>query len=200
MIACSPSPTTTDAGPDGSLPDAGAGADANDATVNDAPDDAPADVAQEAAFDAGPCSLAPLDGGACNALTVTGNPITATCMNNVTLPTPVGGPIYNGHYVLTKIEYYDDPNGCVQAQAQKQDYSICGDDWETVEQSGAQPVTNIDITAAPSGTTLALTLTCPNAANVTWTYDATSTQLVFYLPEIGLDGGKALRADTFTKM
>jgi hypothetical protein len=69
-----------------------------------------------------------------------------------------------------------------------------------VEQSGNQGTSNIDITAAPSGTTLSLTLTCPNPANVTWSYDATSTQLVFYIPQTGPDGGAAMRVDTFAKM
>ena len=195
--ACSPGTTTPDASTDGSTNDATLKDGGVDAPV-DAPGDAPADVEVDAPFDAGACPpLSLADGGACNALTVTGSSIVPSC-HNTAPPTPVGGPIYNGHYVLTKIDYYK-PASC-PTEAEQIDWAICGNVWATVQASQNNPTQHINASVTPTGSTLDINLTCPNPATATWTYDATSSGIVFYLSLTGADGGKAVRADTYVKM
>jgi hypothetical protein len=190
--ACSPGTPTPDASTDGTP---------NDVTVDTgqdsgAPTDASSDVVVDAPFDAGPCSLMPVDGGACNSLTVTGTPVTPACVNTAS-PTPVGGPIYNGFYVLSKIEYYQ-PTGPCPTQTEQIDWSICGSSWETV-QVGGTTTTRVNATVTASQTTLSLELSCPNSGLSVWGYDATSTTLVLYL-KLNVDGGAFYRADTYAKM
>jgi hypothetical protein len=196
IVECSPGSTTPDASTDGSSEDAGMDA-PFDATLDSASDSA-TDAIPDAPFDAGACSLAPVDGGACNALTTSGSGITPTCVS-ATPPTAVGGPIYNGRYVLTAIQYYNYPLAC-PTEVQKIDWSICGTAWETVQVSGAQAASHLNATVTSASPALSIQLTCSGSSTSNWHYDATSTGIVFYLPSQGLDGGAGARADTYIRM
>jgi hypothetical protein len=198
FAACDEDRAEPDAGPDAQL-DGGPGADTgtDGSAVTDGATDAPADVELEAAFDAGACPILLLaDGGPCNPIAVTGSAVVPVC-HDAAPPTPVGGPIYNGHYVLTNIDYYNAAGAC-PTQSERIDWSICGTVWATAQV--AQSTTRVNAAVDANGSTLDITLTCPNPGTATWTYDATSTGIVLYMSLTGVDGGEAVRADTYVRM
>jgi len=193
LTACGPTTVTPDASTDAALDQTSSEA-GNDAEVIDAANDV---TTEDAPFDAGSCSLSPVDGGTCNALAATGSVTVPQCHAGPA-PTPAGGNIYNGRYVLTHVDYYNSSGTCPTDQEQI-DWSICGTEWETV-QIGNNQTTRVNATVVPSGNTLSLTLTCPNPNTSTWMYDATSTGLVLYLTSTNADGGIVIgRADTYAR-
>jgi hypothetical protein len=188
VLACGPdSASGVDASVDSSSPGDGS----PDGTTQDAGVDA-ADAATDAT-DAGACGLVPVDGGACNGLATSGAAVVPSCKAG-SAPTATGGTIPDGHYVLTKLEFYN-VSVCPTDQ-EKIDWVICGSAWETVQSSTGSPAANhVNATVTASGNTLSLARTCPNAGNSSFTYDVPAGGLVIYLPQLG-----GVRAGTYTKM
>ena len=98
-----------------------------------------------------------------------------------------------------KIENYGYPGRC-PTTPEKIDWSICGSDWETIQVSGSPAATHINAQVTAQNASLAIQLVCPNTGTANWTYDATSTGVVFYLHFPTGDGGTYTRADTYTRM
>jgi len=101
-------------------------------------------------------------GAVCNNLTVTGDFIPQTAGTG-TAPTPTGGTITDGTYVLTKVEVYSPatPN----AELLKVTMKVTGKDlqWVSVTSAGAA-ITTQSYTTQIFGTNWSLTGTCPSAA------------------------------------
>jgi hypothetical protein len=194
MLACSgddtgPPDGSADAAPVDATTDAGPDAAPSDATVDtatDAPSDAPNDVQE-----AGACLLDPTDSGTCNALVASGSGIVPTCPSG-TAPTASGGTIADGRYVMTSTKFYGSSGAC-PTDSEAIDWVVCGTQWETVS-SGNNADYNLNFTATVQSPNLTLDQTCTSTATANWTYDATSTSLVFYIPI-----GNTVRVDTFAK-
>lgn len=193
-VACSPSTDTpNDGGTDAVESDAPASDGATDAPPDDAEvSDATSDALSSDASDAGVCVLEPGDAATCNTIAPTGNDITPTCPTG-TAPTPTGGTIADGHYVLTATAYYGDDSGLCQTPVPKTDWLLCGTQWETA--AGGNNGYNMNFTATVTSADVQLDRTCGGALSVKWQYDATPTTLTFYIPR----GSGATQVDSFTK-
>jgi hypothetical protein len=169
------------AGDDGSV-----GADSGDAAsasqTGDAPGGGTTDANAEAATS---CVATPAaDGGACNAVRVTGSPVPIPCAGSQTPPTPTGGAIADGTYVLTSSTYY---GTCPQPEQDRITWSICGGTWQTAQEgtvNGSTMLKLYDAAVSPSGNTLNIQLTCGQATGqmtmLTFGYDATPTTLTLF--------------------
>src|SRR5262249_39076718 len=142
--------------------------------------------------DSGGCGLMPIDGGmGCNNLMNTGGAVTPTCIQG-SPPTSIGGNIPHGHYVLTKVDYYNYVGP--SPAPEKMDWVICGSQWETIQTIGMQ-VQHINATGMTQGNKLTLNLTCGGQGPVNWTYDVPQGGLVFYIPV-----NNSVRVSTYVKM
>jgi hypothetical protein len=101
-------------------------------------------------------------GAVCNNLTVTGDFIPQTAGTG-TAPTPTGGTIADGTYVLTKVEVYSPatPNADLLKVTMKVTGKVV--QWVSVTSAGAA-VTTQSYTTEIFGTNWSLTGTCPSAA------------------------------------
>ena len=114
-------PSSPEAGPSDASArsaDAGAGADGADAFA---------------------CALTATNPTTCNALTPSGPLIVDMCVAGEP-PTPQGGPIQDGVYVLDSVTYYGATAGhCVVTTSGKTEritWVVCGNDWQSVEELG----------------------------------------------------------------
>lgn len=191
FIACSPSSPPADASTDAT---SDALSDAAADVAQEAASDAPSDVASDSPDDGGVCELAPVDGGACNALVPSGALVTPTCATATTAPTATGGTIHDGRYVLTSTKFYVSGQACPPLTSGKIDWVICGSSWETAQDYGSE--FGLDFDANVQSPNLTLDQTCAtNGTIANWTYDATPTTLVFYIPM----GNTGTHVDTFTR-
>jgi hypothetical protein len=118
----------------------------------------------------------------CNDLTVTGDFIPQTAGTG-TMPTPTGGSIADGTYVLTKVEVYSPLTP--DATSLKVTMKIAGKTLQSVTASNTSAATaTASYTTAVFGTNWALTGTCPSAAITPATpprFTATAITLVLYI-------------------
>jgi hypothetical protein len=198
---------------DGSLTN-GTGTDAEaskdsalDAAAGDATEDR-AMVAADALSDAlpdrgiGACTADAATTGVCNELVPQGVPIVSTC-STAAAPTPQGGAIQDGTYVLDGITYY---GACPrEPDVGRYTWQICGSSWATAQEvpriSGAIDaglvVQKFDVIASVQAEVLTVTPVCASMgtppAPQTWRYTASPGQLVFYLSQTGA----GMRADAY---
>ena len=136
---------------------------------------------------------APAAGQTCNGITPDGAAIAVACKTG-TAPTPKGGAITGGAYVLTAVELYQ--TGCTPSTARGQVY-VCGSTWSFAFDQGLGGIKAATTTATTaSATSYSLTQTCPAAAGGAPEiigFDATATTLTLY-------GGSpdALEVDHYT--
>jgi hypothetical protein len=100
------------------------------------------------------------------------------------MPTPTGGTIKDGTYVLTAMTAYTGPGGPTGPQADKQSNTmrITGANWESVgTKNGKDNVPNVG-TWSVSGTTFTMTETCPFPISLPQDFDATDNQIKTYFP------------------
>jgi hypothetical protein len=189
LPACSAgsSPAPGTAGHDGSAAgdaptgdDGMVGADSGEASSRSG--DAPAGGTADATMDAGGSCVAPPtpDAGACNAVRVTGSPVPVRCAGTQTPPTPSGGTIADGTYVLTSSTYY---GSCPAPEQDRITWSICGGTWQTAQEgpvNGTTMVQLFDAVVSPSGNSLNIRLTCGQMQTTTFGFDATPTTLTLF--------------------
>jgi hypothetical protein len=193
--------STTDGGAQGGV-DATSGA-------GDAPfvgDDASegGTVHEDAGHEAGgTCTPSPQSGGTCNSLTAPPPAITIQCNQAEPVPAPTGGTILDGTYIMTSAMYYAAGGGCPTPEVDGVTWLICGTSWQiaqTVTLSGQTPQTLVaNATAIPSGSDLAITLTCTSPSQTippfTFAYDASGATLRLHTGGTASTG----RVDTFTR-
>ena len=146
------------------------------------------------------CQPSPPDGGACNALVPPPASIPIQCNTTELVPAPTGGVIADGHYVMTSSTYYAGSSTCPTPETDGVTWLICGSSWQiaqTTTVSGQTPTSLVaDATVVPTGTDLAITLTCGiTAAPLTFGYDATPTSLRLHINGTAPNG----RIDVFTR-
>ncbi len=176
-------------------------------------EDASAEVALDPSLDAaldeaetGPCELDVVMGGTCNSLSFAGPILTAMC-SPVAAPTPHGGTIETGTYVLDSMILY----GPCQVEHERATWEICGSSWETIQESdrvtgdpdAGTDLQHFGVTTTQYSRSITATVECSSAyadatppatpTQVTWGYDATPGHLVLYIPM-----SPGVRADSFT--
>lgn len=118
-----------------------------------------------------------------------------------TLPTPAGGTILDGTYVLTASAFYGTP--CPSPEQDRDIWYVCGTTWQAVQEltAGTAPavVYTYDATITPTGdSSFALNVTCPSGVmGVSRQYTATPTTLTLFVGE-GMAAGTG-RVDIYTR-
>jgi hypothetical protein len=139
-------------------------------------------------------------GGTCNQLAATGSPVNVVCTPTGTaFPTPSGGPIVDGTYVLVASRFYGE---CPGPDRERITWVLCGEAWSTVQEQDVvgSPTTtqHIDGNVTLSGASLRFTPTCPvpGVPVTSFGYDATATTLQIYV--YGYGQGR-VRVDEFQR-
>ncbi|HVJ88668.1 MAG TPA: hypothetical protein VM580_02625 [Labilithrix sp.] len=153
VVACSNTPT--ESGANGTA-DSGTASDAN---TNSGSGDAGADAAQDAAT-------------SCTTGTNGGSVISETAGVGE-IPTPAGGTITDGTYVLTKHEVY--PPGSPDENTRKRTMIFSGDSIQVIEDDPGRSPVRAAGTYTIDGSTLNVTITCPVADSATLSFTATAT-------------------------
>lgn len=142
----------------------------------------------------------PDSGDMCNDLVAVGAEVPIVCDTTDPAPTPAGGTIVEGTYVLASSTFY---GGCPFAGEQDRiTWNICGDAWGTVQEitlANSGPVTStFDLSVARQPNSLVLTPTCgpQNTSQTTFGYTATPTTLTFF---VGGYMGGGMRVDLLAK-
>jgi len=180
---------------DGSAMDA-PGADAP--APGDEPDVVISPGTEAGSVDAGSCLRSPATLGHCNSLGTAGSPVSVVCMSGQTLPRPSGGgPVHDGQYVLTSSTFY---GPCPAPETDRITWLICGNSWQTVQESTLSAMTTntfLNAFVSTSGSQANINLNCGQMLMTTFGYDATPTTLTLYQPS----GGDASigRVDKFTR-
>ncbi len=145
----------------------------------------------------GSCSPTLPDGAACNSLEPSGPLVPYECLS-ATPPTPAGGTIVDGTYLLTSTAYYGTP--CPAPEQDRDTWLICGTNWQTSQEhtmgTMAPQLLSFDANVTPGdagAASLALQFTCgtPTIETILFEYTATPTTLTLF-PSAG-------RVDVFTK-
>jgi len=104
--------------------------------------------------------------------------------------------ITDGTYILVSSTFY---GTCQGPEQDRSTWQICGNDWETIQEStlsGATTHQDMSTMATPAGAGVMLRVTCGNQQSVVFGYDASPTMLRLYTggttPTMG-------RVDTFMK-
>ncbi len=149
----------------------------------------------------GSCSPTPPDGAACNSLEPEGALVPYVCLGG-TMPTPVGGTIVDGKYVLMSSAFYGTP--CPAPEQDRDTWYVCGTNWQAVQENtlgtGMPMVHTYDANVTPTGTSsLSLQITCGTGMveTIMFQYDATPTTLTLYVG--GGTGAGSGRVDTYMK-
>ena len=174
--------------------------------------DATSDADASETLDAdGTDGQAPTDGGSktCNALATSGPPVTATFIAAAG-PSPAGGTIVPGTYVLSSFAMYTGPGGASgnAAGAVLSTAQITSGSIETVSENlsvqpdgGATAVVEV-VTASgtftTSGDAIMVSFTCPGVAMGTQSYTATSTSIALF-ETVPTDGGTEIVVTTYAK-
>lgn len=101
-------------------------------------------------------------------------------------PTPQGGAIVPGRYVITEVTDYTGPTGMTGATGQVFQAETVNDGTRfqlarrIVDGTGTAD-SHIAGTYTISGTSVVITDTCPQATSTTYTFDASPTQFMLYL-------------------
>lgn len=164
----------------------------------DGASDAPHDVSLPP--DSPPACKALGGGGTCNQLAATGAPVNVACVpTGTTIPTPNGGPIVDGTYVLVASKFYGE---CPGPDHERITWVLCGEAWSTVQEQdvagSAMTTQHIDGNVNLAGARFTFTPTCPvpSVAKTTFGYDATGTTLRIYV--YGYGQGR-VRVDEFQR-
>jgi hypothetical protein len=146
----------------------------------------------------GTCFSAPNDAGTCNDVQPQGGLITSTCSTGPT-PTPMGGTIEDGTYVLTSTTYF---GNCPGTQVFGISGTICGNTWQFVvtapsADGGAVETARVNFARVPAtGASLNIVYTCytQQVGGLPTMYTASPGQVIVY-------GGSApsLSAETYVK-
>jgi hypothetical protein len=163
-------------------------------SIQDAPD--ATDVADGAdgkdARDGGACQPPLTQDGTCNSIALRGATVGSTC-SAAPIPSPGGGAIEDGTYVLDAMTFY----GTCPANAahQRTNWIICGGSWQAVEEieriagsPDAGLVTErVGVSMMLQSTSAAGDVSCwfaPGTAptRVSWGYDAAAGRLSLYIP------------------
>lgn len=165
---------------------------ASDAAVSDATTDQGTDSAVM-------CALSPTTNGTCNAVALQGTSIGSTC-STAAMPTPTGGAIQDGLYVLQSVTFY---GSCPAAPRQERiTWAVCGSTWETAQETtpdaGASTL-RVSITPTIQGTSIQTMIDCistgATGAGPTWGYTASPSSLVLYVP----NGTGSLIVDSYAR-
>lgn len=98
------------------------------------------------------------------------------------MPTPHGGTIADGTYLMTSATYYG--MNCPQPEQDRNEWLVCGTTWQTVQEStatGAPKDNWFDLNVTATGTTLQLQGVCGFTQSISFPYDATPTTLTLYV-------------------
>jgi hypothetical protein len=111
-------------------------------------------------------------GGTCGTVANSGTAVSET-VGGGTKPTPAGGALYDGTFVLTKHDVF--PPSSPDAHVRKRTWRFSGSSFEYVEEDDTDPVQRISGTVSANGTMLSLSSDCPttNSASVPDTLTAT---------------------------
>jgi hypothetical protein len=143
------------------------------------------------------CSPTLPDGAACNSLEPSGPLVPYECLS-ATPPTPGGGTIVDGTYVLTSTAYYG--TTCPAPEQDRDTWLVCGTNWQTAQEHtmGTMAPTSLsfDANVGPGEggpASLALQFTCGTSGieTIEFEYTATPTTLTLF-PSAG-------RVDVFTR-
>ena len=184
--ACSSSAAPASAGPADASNRADASSPQKDAAASGTSDDA------EITIDAGP---------ACNDLAAAAPSVDYSLSDQGSPPAATGGTIADGTYYLTSYTIYGAGSvggGFVANQATSVTLVVAGASWTQVQVYSIEntvSTVSTNLTAAVSGTAIALTPSCPQGAPATnGTYDATATAIQL----VTSTGGFTL-SETFAK-
>jgi hypothetical protein len=118
------------------------------------------------------------------------------------MPTPIGGTIVDGTYVLMSSSFYGTP--CPEPEQDRDTWFVCGTLWQAVQENtlgtGTAMTHWYDANVTPMGaSTLSLQITCgtPMIETIMFQYDATPTTLTLYVG--GGTGTGSGRVDTYAK-
>jgi len=115
----------------------------------------------------------------CNGVAIQGAAVGTTCHTGGAAPTPSGGTVRDGVYVITGADYYGS-SACSTSQVHAV-WDVCGSTWATAQQGTAGDVTTYMMSSSFSGATVSLGITCPQPTESTQaSYDATDTTLTLY--------------------
>jgi hypothetical protein len=125
------------------------------------------------------------------------------CLGSEMMPTPIGGTIADGTYVLTSAAYYG--TTCPMPEQDRDTWYVCGTVWQAVQENTkgtAMAVTSwYDANVTSTGpASLSLQITCgtPMIETIPIQYSATPATLTLYVGG-GMDGAGSGRVDTYTK-
>lgn len=133
-----------------------------------------------ASGDSSQCSLPIEQAGVCNDVPLEGSAVTPTCVA-AEPPTPGGGTIANGTYVLRSVVLY---GACPSEGTFVTTWDICGNQWQVVQndlEAGA-PTLRVNFTADMGAASVTLTATCTaniNEGTSMRSYTASGSQLQF---------------------
>lgn len=108
-------------------------------------------------------------------------------------PTPAGGSLADGTYVLTKFEIY--PPGSIDAYKRKQTLVVAGGKIDFVSQTDADPEVRFGGDVTVTGTKLVLAVKCPATTSLEKPFSATATEIKIW----DTDGSTLNEVHTFTK-
>lgn len=131
-------------------------------------------------------------GSGCNTIAQAGSPVPEVAGAG-TMPSPAGGVIADGTYVLTSFEIY--PPGSVDPFQRTETFVFAGGTMESISRRDSGPEERRSATYSTSGTTWSVSLTCPGTQSVEFEYTATPT--TFQIFEIGADTNEV---HTYTKL
>jgi hypothetical protein len=176
-----------------------------DVTGGDASTDAVADShASDASSDTAndtSTSDAPSDGGgACNAIANVASMIALDYIASDP-PTPHGGTIADGTYIMTAAGFYTGTGGVAGSSGVTSQVTIqISGSTIQVASKANPPNDHITTTVMTNGVNLTRTDTCPDSTTQSGTYTATPTTLVVILPAGTFpDGGTKTLVESFTK-
>jgi hypothetical protein len=165
----------------------------SDASSPDSGTDAGSSVDASAAPDAS------VEGGtsmACNTLANTAKPVTVEQLAEGP-PSPLGGTVDDGIYVLTSVAVYTGPLGPSGPSGTAQTTIVITGSTVEIANRGEPPTRTT--TLSLSGTTFTSTDTCPDNVIATGSFTATSTTLAIFLDGGSDDAGARTVIETFTK-
>lgn len=114
---------------------------------------------------------------ACNSLALDGPRVVPVAATGA-LPTPMGGTIADGRWVMSAYEYYMS----TVINPMHATYEIRGGDVQYAFQEETMPLTTATFTMAIDGTQVTKTRTCPGPATQMNGFTATPTEIVFIDP------------------
>lgn len=98
------------------------------------------------------------------------------------MPTPKGGTIADGTYVMTAATYYG--STCPAPEQDRNKWLVCGTTWQTVQENNTNGTTTdhwYDLNVTSSGTMVQLQGVCGFTQSISFPYDATPTTLTLYV-------------------